>query len=314
MPPAATVTATSDCPVDCLCHTSTFAPCSVPGGCGSEGCGRASSRRCAADRRCRNFDHQRQQPALLANPAVPLCADCLMVAERDVRNLTYDYVDLEQMLPQPIGRALDTQSGFGATREAPVPMRLQVDELQRSLWWVTTCWAEVLAELHRLADPPWLGRHAVADPRRRVRDGYAVKWAVGVLAPRVRELARVGPVELADYPELNPDQATQHGSVAVAELTGAQGVLHLCWVHGRVRRMLGINRRTTRVPGRCGCGKDGNFLYRDEPRYERDPCPVYCGACTNQWTTEQYEQYVGLMTAHPELGDAEGIDYDGTGS
>lgn len=30
------------CPADCDCHRSLFAPCSVPGGCGSEGCGQPS--------------------------------------------------------------------------------------------------------------------------------------------------------------------------------------------------------------------------------------------------------------------------------
>lgn len=41
MPPAATVTSTdSTCPVSCSCHSGPFVACSVPGGCGSEGCGR----------------------------------------------------------------------------------------------------------------------------------------------------------------------------------------------------------------------------------------------------------------------------------
>lgn len=297
------------CPVDCGCHVNMYAPCTVPGGCGSEGCGRASDRRCAASERCRDFDHTRGLPALLGDPSTPLCPDCLMVAERDVRNLPYDYIDLEQMLPQPISRPLDTQSGYGGSRDLPVPLRVHVDELQRAIWWVTTCWAEVLGEHQRLSDPPWLGRQTDRDPRRRVRDGYAVKWAVGIITPRVRDLARLPAVDLADYPLVDPAEAIQHHGTEIATLSGAQGLIHMTRLHARVRSMLGITRRITRVPGRCGCGLDGNYLYRGEPHYERDPCPVYCGACPNQWTTEEYEQYVGLMQAHPELADVEGIDY-----
>lgn len=269
----------------------------------------SAERTCAAAERCRNFDHQRKHGALLADPRTPLCPDCLMVAERDVRTLTYDYIDLEQMLPPSMGRALDSQSGFGRSEEVPAPIRTYVEALQRTIWWVTTAWAEVLVERHRLADPPWLGREDDDDPQRRVRDGYAVKWAVDLLTPRLPDLARVDEAVFADYPDVDPEDATRWASVEWVALTGAQGVLHLQWLRNRARATLGRVRRTTRVPGRCGCRRDGNFLYRDEPRFERDPCPVYCGACNQTWTPEQYEQYVGLMHHHPELADVEGIDY-----
>lgn len=36
--------ATIVCPTDCACHTGPYAPCSTPGGCGSEGCGRTDVR------------------------------------------------------------------------------------------------------------------------------------------------------------------------------------------------------------------------------------------------------------------------------
>jgi hypothetical protein len=269
-----------------------------------------SDRTCAAGDRCCGYDRPNDHAALLADPRTLLCGDCLTVAERDARLLLFDYIDLEQLLPVALTQALDTQSGYGGSREPPVPLRVGVDELQRTIWWVTTCWAEVLVERHRLADPPYQRRVRDADPQTRVRDGYAVAWAVGVLSPRLPDLARVEPVELADYPLVDPEDATRHGSLQLAELPGAVGVLHLMRLHGRARAALGRVRRTTRVPGRCGCGQDGNFLYRDEPKFERDPCPVYCGACTNRWTPEQYEKYVGLMQLHPELADVEGMDYE----
>lgn len=261
-----------------------------------------TDRCCVADARCRDYDHTRKHAALLADVSTPLCPDCLMFAERDVRTLTYDYIDLEQMLPTSLSQALDSQSQYGRRGEPPAPIRTSVEALQRTIWWATTTWAEVLIERHRLAEAPW------ADARRRVRDGYAVKWAVDVLTPRVRDLARVGAVELVDYPDVDEDAAVRHGAGSISTLTGAQGVLHLSWLRSKARATLGRTRRTTRVPGRCGCPNDGNYLYRDEPRYEKDPCPVYCGACPNRWTPEEYERYVGLMHAHPELADVEEID------
>lgn len=266
-------------------------------------------RTCTAGLRCRDYNHSRERAALLDDPRTPLCPDCLRCAERDTRMLVFDYVDLEQELPRSLAQALDSQSGVTRSRELPIPLRGDIEELQRTIWWVTTAWAEVLVDVHSLADPPYQRRLNEGDARTRVRDGYAVRWAVGILTARLPDLARLGPVTLADYPQVDPDHATRHRGVAVADLTGADGVLHLMRLRARTRATLGRVRRTTRVPGRCGCNRDGNYLYRDEPRYVEDPCEVYCGACGEKWTSEAYDQFIGLMTLHPELGDAEGIDY-----
>lgn len=44
MPPTATASTATACPVDCQCHAGPHTPCNVPGGCGSEGCGRPARR------------------------------------------------------------------------------------------------------------------------------------------------------------------------------------------------------------------------------------------------------------------------------
>jgi hypothetical protein len=242
----------------------------------------SAERTCLAGRRCRGFDHQRKHAALLADPRTPLCPDCLMVAERDVRALVFDYVDLEQHLAPSLGEWSDGQPSHRG--EPPAPMRTAVEALQREIWHATTAWARELRARSRLSEPPVRG----------VRDGWAVQRAVEVLAPRLELLARVEPTVV--FPTGVED--------GPQEVPGWAAVLQLSWLHQRARSMLGRTRRTTQVPGRCsGCGHDE--LFRDEPRYSGDPCPVYCGRCNTRWTYDQYERYVGLIVEHTRQTRAE---------
>lgn len=235
----------------------------------------SAERTCAAADRCRNYDHQHKRAAILDNPRVPLCPDCLAVAERDVRQLVYDYLDLEQHLPKPLGEWADGQPG--GRREPPAPLRTAVEALQREIWHVTTTWAAEIRARDRLSEPP----------ERGVRDGWAVQRAVEVLSPRLPLLASLEPT--AVFPTGVEDEPQ--------DVPGWEAVLTLSWLHQRARSMLGRTRRTTQVPGRCSeCGHDE--LFRDEPRYEQDPCPIYCGNCPTKWTYDQYERYVGLFVEH----------------
>lgn len=246
---------------------------------------------------CREWDGQ--QPGWAA--AGPLCETEIRTAERDVRVLLYDYIDLEQALPPALSQALDTQSQYAQRAGHPIPMREAVEALQRDIWWTVTAWAEVLGDRQRLADPS-----------RQVRDGYAVQWAITRLQPRIHDLALVGAVTMADYPLAGDDVACRFRSVAHVEVAGWEAVLHLSALRSRARSMLGRTHRTMQLPGPCS-GRDprtgracGGVLYRDEPRFETDPCPVYCGTCDERRTYDQYEQYVGLLLTLPadELAEA----------
>lgn len=231
---------------------------------------------CLAGRHCRRYD-PRTQTAAVASETRPLCDMCLTSAARDIGLLPYDWRDLEQLIPRSLGQWGDGQPGHGS--EAPIPLNVHVEALQAEIWWLATTWAEVIGDVQHLAAPP--ARH---------RNGGAVGAAVAVLVPRVEALARVGPVELADYPY--PDESTtRYRTLELTYLTGAQGVLDLGYVHQRARGVLGLTRDTRRLPGHCqaaGCG-------RAELQQENGSETVCCGWCGATQTREQYEAYGNLF-------------------
>ncbi len=124
-------------------------------------------------------------------------------------------------------------------------------------------------------------------PHPRVRPGVEVQRAAGFVAAQIDALSRIGPVAvLPTGCEDDPE-----------DVAGWEAVIHLADLHRRARGMLGRTRRTSDVPG--SCSTCAGVLYRDEPSYEADPCPVYCGTCHTTWTYDEYERYVGLMLALP---------------
>lgn len=199
----------------------------------------------------------------------PLCRPHLEHARTDVALLVHDYRDLEQLLPKPLTVFPDEhhvyQSRTGPPAEAPVPMRLDVEALQAELWWLSTAWAEVLADRHRLSDPP-----------THVRPGHAVQWAVQVLSPRIGMLARIAEVQMWCYP----------ASAKLSYVTGARGVLDLMAVHRRARSVLGLTDPLYALPGRCqnrGCGAA-------ELRVRGGSDTVWCGRCGAIMTRDDYDR------------------------
>ena len=196
--------------------------------------------------------------------ALPLCWPCLDHTASSVPLLVHDYRDLEQLLPKPLSQWSDGQPrGSG---EAPIPLQLHVEALQAEIWWLTTAWAEVLTDVHHLADPP-----------RQVRRGFDVQWAVQLLTPRIEVLARVPLVPMLFYPH-TPD--------LVSTVAGAQGLLDLTSAHNRARVMLGLTEPTYVLPGRCqakGCGAA-------ELRVADGSDTVWCDRCGATITRDDYDR------------------------
>jgi hypothetical protein len=227
---------------------------------------------CLADRRCRNYNFQHQRAAEVAETA--LCPDCLFAGEQAAAQLVLDYRDLARYLPKFPTQAMDGQPG--GSGEAPIPIRVNIEALQRAIWWVTTAWAEVLADLEHLSHLS-----------KRVRDGWAVNWACGILEPRVHKLALLGPQQLADYPLCADEDAVRHRSVVLAEITGAQGILDLMWLHDRARSWLGLTKRVKHLPGRC----QQKHCARDELQQVEGSDTVYCNRCGHTMPYDDYERY-----------------------
>lgn len=230
---------------------------------------------CVNAERCRAYNPVTKHAAHTPDP---ICADCLTIAERDIRALLYDYLDLAQLQQPTLSQAINDQPG--GIGEAPIPLRLAPEALQAEIVHVVTTWEIEVRARNRLSDPP-----------TNVRPGNAVQRAITVLAPRLRILSLIEPT--AVHPTGVEDQPE--------DVAGYEAVWHLQDLHRRARGHLGRSHRTIHLPGGCPptdnpdqAPCDGQ-LFRDEPRYPADPCPVYCGTCGYQITQEQYEAYIGAL-------------------
>jgi len=226
----------------------------------------------------------RREPCPEPTTRTPLCDSHLAAASASVPLLVHDYRDLEQLLPKPIGQRLDEYHTFrprsGPPSEASVPIQLNIEALQAEIWWLATVWAEVLADVQRLADPPM-----------HVRRGHAVQWAVQLIAPRCEVLARIGEVELVTYPHADPEVAVRFRSVELIKIKGAQGLLDLASCHQRARSMLGLTEPTYVLPGRCqsrACG-------RAELRVKDGSDSVWCDHCRAVMTRDDYDRMGNLF-------------------
>jgi len=230
---------------------------------------------CLAAEHCRTYDKTTNAAGTAERG--PLCDADLAHAASGIAMLVHDYRDLEQLIPRPLGQRSDGQPGRGG--EAPIPLRLDVEALQREIWWLATAWAEVLADRHRLSDPPL-----------RIRAGFAVEWAVRILRPRVEQLARITNVQMASYPR--PDDATtRFRSVTLTYVPGAQGVLDLSRAHQRARSVLGLTEPIYELPGKCrsrGCG-------RPQLRVKDGSDTVWCDYCGSVMTRDDYDRYGNLF-------------------
>lgn len=324
------------CPVDCQCHTNPYAGCSVPGGCGSEGCGRATRRAiptaltatarpvaaepsqasrcipppprddraenpwCLSGDQCRDYQTLSRPPhPAFTDNGDPFCGTCLDTYARDIRALLYDYVDLEQLQLPVLSQALDSQPKGKAT--PPIPLKVEPEALMAEIHYVLTMWEDEL-------------RSATGLPERQpyVRHGANVQRALAIINPRTRALSRLPATTV--YPT-GPDGDPE-------DLTGADAVLHLSHLHKRARAMLGRTRRTFWVPGDCwredccqahaaAVAKDpdaiGKFLSRSEPSFEQEETPIYCRYCGTSRSYDDYQRYLGMLVwpeLHPEPAPA----------
>ncbi|GAA4439490.1 hypothetical protein [Phytohabitans houttuyneae] len=330
------------CPVDCDCHTGGLdTPCSVPGGCGSHGCGTANTgntaaaphartasanasdvdqfgdvaRFCASPERedgrptCRSYDYVGKHPGIVSDdtrwsPDL-FCPPCTAGYERDVRMLPFDWLDLEQMQLPMLSQALDTQRSVRPG--PPMPLAGNPEALQAEIRHVLLTWETQMRILQRaqrrttLIVGAWHTTKSNPPPPARTLPGRDVQRAAGFLAARIPDLSRLPATPVRPAGITDP----------VAELTGVDAVVALADLHRRSRSLLGRTHRTTTVPGSCStCGW---ALWRDEPRYEGDPCDIYCSnpaGCESRWTYDEYERYVGLELAYPRRRAAAEVGED----
>lgn len=322
------------CPVQCECHTGPYAACSVPGGCGSEGCGRdvrptRPVRRqtehtapqyerdtappepapdpdlCRNGDRCLGYDRSTKQPA--ERGATAVCDPCLdwdtERARRAVNTLPWRVLDLAQLQAPSMAQTLTGQPG-GRT-EPPMPLAAAPEALQAQIVHVLTTWEQVIRDVCGLSDipaatnQPWHTTVTRRPPSAVGRLGAQARRAAGILAPRMDRLARLGPT--AVYPTGCEDDPT--------DLDGVDALHALDRLDRLAFAMLGRTRREFWVPGECWqdkCAKahqkavkDGHdrsqWLYRAEPARAGDEPPVHCRYCDEPRTYAEYLAYVEMM-------------------
>lgn len=256
---------------------------------------------CQSGPACKGHDGRQAAPT-----SDPLCYACLDAADRDIRNLVFDYLDLAQLHEASLSQTLDTTSG-GGSGESPMLIAGHVEALQAEIVHVAALWEHALRAVHQLSDPRTfkpLWRARVYDhldliahrpTLRRARPGVVVQRAIGIIAPRLQRLATLNeitvcPAGIEDQPML---------------MAGWEAVHHLQALHARARSMLGRTVRRFWVPGDCWTcgavarrGEDGP-LYRSEPRYEGDPMQVNCDRCGGYRPYADYEQAIANLGMWP---------------
>jgi hypothetical protein len=243
------------------------------------------TRLCASDNHCRAYDRPASQPAPASR--TPLCDGCLTAAGPDINSLLYDYVDLEQLQDPALSQALNMQP-TGA-EAPPMPLNGQAEALQAEIVHVLTTWEEIIRDHCRLSPAPEVRR-----------GGPNAQRALTILAPRLDTLANLPPTTV--HPRGPEDQP--------ADMHGWEAIHHLQHLHKRARSMVGLTHRRTQVPGACSTPRnDGRPcngpLYRDNPRYEGDPCPIYCRTpgCNTIWTHDAYEEWAAGILLTPKLAE-----------
>jgi len=280
------------------------------------------TRYCAAGRACRGWDplagepdeHGKPTGTPTPDPPHTLCDPCLEHAARAIRQLPFDWRDLEQALPPALGVWSDGPRG--ASKEPPAPLSVAVEALQAAIHRAVTSWEDVVRERAQLSEVPrrrplpmrpvWVAtvdtvlgavqRPYMVHPSaqlREIRPGpIDVVRGVRVIVPRLGMLSDVGPVEMVDYPMehiVGPlyrpgkepherwDTVRHFRGVTYATVPGWQGVLDLATLHRRVLSVLGLTAPVKRLPGVCPHGHED--LQQDAPRWPRHEPHVYCGQC-----------------------------------
>lgn len=221
---------------------------------------------CRSGRTCVGYDASSGTAEVIGLDEPPLCEGCLNRAAFDIAELPRDYGALTAELV-PGGRNGDVYVSGGDV-DAPVPLVLAVDALQRDIVWTLTVWEPPVNEL--------LGCSIYATSG--VRPARAVALAARLLASPegVRCLAAL-PVTCgyADGLDAGP-----------VERDGVYGIASLRALHRRTEHMIGATRA---IPGHCThCG--ARALLRDDGAQH-----VRCGVCDGRQSLDDYRQQVTLV-------------------
>jgi hypothetical protein len=243
---------------------------------------------CACERFCAERDYQ-------GNPALgprPFCETDERRIKDAITRLPETYAELRLLLPVT-GQQEERVTG---SREAPVPVNLDVQAFMRQIVHITCSWEDQVRAAVHLSDLP--------DGRRR--DGVALAQACRTLAAHLPTLLSLPPetkirfVAPAKVSDLEPGTwwtDTAGDAWAYSDLDGTGAGLEFLQLHGRARGILGLTRQRRRITEVPCDGCRGKTLVQSEAKAGGWEPVVRCTACPMSYAGANYDLLMGRVYA-----------------
>ena len=239
---------------------------------------------CACARFCAERDYQ-------GNPALGPRAFCdtdELRIDAAIAKLPETYAELRLLLPVT-GQQEERVTG---SREAPIPVNLDVQAFMRQIVWVACSWEDQVRAAARLSDLP--------DGRRR--DGVALVQACRTLTRRLTALlslpseSKVRFVAPARVKDLDPETVWSDDggdTWTYSDMDGTAAGLEFLQLHGRARGILGLTRRRRRITEVPCDGCRGKTLVQSEAKSGGWEPLVRCTACPVSYGGSSYDLLMG---------------------
>jgi len=214
------------------------------------------------------------------------------------------------------------------SREAPVPVDLEVQAFMRHIVLVALTWEDLVRAVARLSDPDecpecegegilegWDCQACQGTGSVKSRDGAALRRACELLGGQhgrgdghLSELLALGPSDTlrpvkgsAKLAELEPGSVIRIDSSGDAwqrrEMDGTAAGVEFLKLHSSARGMLGLAPRSRRVAVRCettggGCGSFGTIKQRETPGGDWESV-ARCSECPKVYIGDEFENLMG---------------------
>jgi hypothetical protein len=259
---------------------------------------RPAARRCAREQHCGDAapGPDGRMAAAWAHPGYPFCRRCISAIARTLDAMPQRYVWLRIHLGDKTASRAERVT---MSKEAPMPLRLDIDALIREMVTVLCSWEERVAAAENLSGPD-------TDESRSRRDEVAIPAAVRVLAPRLPVLLALGPEPMARAVTITrrtppPAEGTvrvlKPGGWAIdnTDLSGADAgreIFRLAWMS---RRLLGETMPPAvpldGIPCKA-CDLVQALEVCADPRYRSE-----CSECGDLLTSAEYLDWVRRYSA-----------------
>lgn len=247
---------------ECECHNGPNYPCTVSGGCGHL---------------------HKPVPAKVGgriHAEDGLCPTCTRVTAYAISELPRDYVNLTEALQHGDAGLVEL---VVASKDLPVPVRVNVAALRTDIVRVAVTWAEPVAEKLRIDwDSTLMDRHA--------RSGFVLQRASRLLARNMPVLLALRDVEIQVW----ADNGTYSN---IEPRDGLDGATELIDLHHIARAALGHTKLVYQLPAPCpNC--DYLALVRDN-----GDGYVHCRNCRLEWPEEDYRRLTLVIAADYDDAD-----------